>query len=83
MIKKLNLIDIIEINTFIYYYLIRNKKNKLFSSTINEIYDIFNESFEIISQLQRNNRISINKLYLYDFEIKYKKYYKLYISKNA
>ena len=49
MIKKSNLIDIAEINVFVYYYLIRNKKNKLFSLIINEIYDIFNKSFEIIS----------------------------------
>ena len=52
MIKKLNLIDIVKINVSIYYYLTRNKKNKLFSLIINKIYDIFNESFEIISQLQ-------------------------------
>ena len=49
MIKKLDLIDIININASIYYYLIRNKKNKLFSLIINEIYDIFNKPFEIIS----------------------------------
>ena len=30
MIKKFNFIDIIEINASIYYYLIQNKKNKLF-----------------------------------------------------
>ena len=83
MIKKFNFIDIVEINASIYYYLIRNKENKLFSLTINEIYDIFNEFFEIISQLQRDNRILINELYLYDFKIKYKKYCKLYISKNV
>ena len=83
MIEKLNFINIVKINTSTYYYLIRNKKNNLFSLIINEIYDIFNEFPEIISQLQRNNRISINKLYLCDFEIKYKKCYKLYISKNA
>ena len=83
MIKKFNFIDIIKINAFTYYYSIRNKKNKLFSLTINEIYDIFNKSLEIILQLQRDNRISINKSYLCDFEIKYKKCYKLYISKNA
>ena len=83
MIKKFNFIDIAKIDASIYYYLIRNKKNKLFSLIINEIYDIFNKSFKIISQLQRNNSILINKLYLYDFEIKYKRYYKLYISKNA
>ena len=82
-IKKFNFIDIIKINASIYYYLTRNKKNKLFSLTMNKIYDIFNESFEIISQLQQDNRISINKSYLYDFGTKYKRCYKLYISKNA
>ena len=51
MIKKFNHIDIIKINALIYYYLIRNKKNKLFFLTINEIYNIFNKFFEIISQL--------------------------------
>ena len=30
MIKKFDLIDIIKINASIYYYLIRNKENKLF-----------------------------------------------------
>ena len=51
MIKKLDFIDIIEINISIYYYLIQNKENKLFSLIINKIYDIFNEFFKIISQL--------------------------------
>ena len=51
MIKKSDFIDIVKINASIYYYLIRNKENKLFSLTMNEIYDIFNEFFEIISQL--------------------------------
>ena len=51
MIKKLDFIDIIEIDISIYYHLIRNKENKLFSLTMNEIYDILNKPFEIISQL--------------------------------
>ena len=51
MIKKFDLIDIVKINASIYYYLIRNKKNKLFFLTINEIYNIFNEFFEVILQL--------------------------------
>ena len=51
IIKKFNFINIIKINASIYYYLIRNKKNKLFSLIINKIYDIFNKFFEIISQL--------------------------------
>ena len=49
MIKKSDFIDIIKINASIYYYLIRNKENKLFSLIMNKIYDIFNEPFEIIS----------------------------------
>ena len=49
MIKKLDFINIIKINASIYYYLIRNKENKLFSLTMNEIYDIFNKFFKIIS----------------------------------
>ena len=51
MIKKSDLIDIIKIDASTYYHLIRNKENKLFSLIMNEIYDIFNEFFEIISQL--------------------------------
>ena len=46
MIKKSNLIDIAEINASTYYYLIRNKKNKLFSLTMNKIY---NTSYELFS----------------------------------
>ena len=49
MIKKFNFIDIIKINKLTYYYLARNKKNKFFLLIINEIYNIFNEFFEIIS----------------------------------
>ena len=49
MIKKFNFINIVKINASIYYYLIRNKENKLFSLTINEIYNIFNKFFKIIS----------------------------------
>ena len=47
-IQKLNLIDITEIDVLIYYYLIRNKENKLFSLTMNEIYDIFIQPFEVL-----------------------------------
>ena len=46
-IQKSDLIDIVEIDAFVYYYLIRNKENKLFSLTMNKIYDIFIQSFEI------------------------------------
>ena len=51
MIKEFDFIDIVEIDISIYYYLIRNKKNKLFSLIMNEIYDILNKSLEVISQL--------------------------------
>ena len=83
MIQKLNLLNIIEINALIYYYLTRNKKNKLFSLIINEIYDIFINSFEVLSPIKRNNRISVNDSCLCNFEIKYKKCYKSYIFKNS
>ena len=43
MIKKFDFIDIIKINALIYYYLIRNKENKLFFLIINKIY---NTSYE-------------------------------------
>ena len=47
MIKKSDLINIAEINVSIYYHLIRNKKNKLFSLTMNKIYDTLYESFSL------------------------------------
>ena len=83
MIQKLNFLNIVEINVSIYYYLIRSKENKLFFLIINKIYDIFIESFEILSSMKRDNRISINDLYLCNFKIKYKKCYKSYIFKNS
>ena len=43
MIKKSDFINIAEIGVLIYYYLIRNKKNKLFSLIMNEIYDTLYE----------------------------------------
>ena len=52
MIQKLNLLNIVEINISIYYYLIRSKKNKLFSLIINKIYDTFIKSFEILSSMK-------------------------------
>ena len=80
-IQKSDFIDIVEIDVLAYYRLIKNKENKLFSLTMNEIYDIFIQSFEISLQMKRNNRISINKLYLYDSAIKYKRCYKSYTLK--
>ena len=50
---------------------------------MNEIYDTFIESFEVLLLIKRDNRISINDIYLYNFEIKYKKYYESYIFKNS
>ena len=83
MIQKSNLLNIVEIDISIYYYLIRSKENKLFSLTMNKIYDIFIKSFEILSSMKRDNRISINDSYLCNFKIKYKKCYKFYIFKNS
>ena len=83
MIQKSDLLNIIKINASIYYYLIRNKENKFVSLIINEIYDTFIEFFEVLSSIKRDNRISINDLCSYNFEIKYKKCYKFYISKNS
>ena len=83
MIQKLDFLNIVEINVSIYYYLIRSKENKLFSLTMNKIYDIFIKSFEILSSMKRDNRISINDSYLCNFKIKYKKCYKSYIFKNS
>ena len=82
MIQKSDLLNIVEINVLIYYYLIRSKENKLFSLIMNKIYDTFIESFETLSPMKRNNRISINDSYLCNFKIKYKKCYESYISKN-
>ena len=82
-IKKFNFIDVIKVNILTYYYLIRNKKNKLFSLIINEINSEFIKSFDFILQIKRDNRISSNNLCLCDLIIKYKKCCKFYISKLA
>ena len=83
MIQKSDLLNIVEIDVSTYYYLARSKENKLFSLTMNEIYDIFIKPLEILSSMKRDNRISINDSYLCNFKIKYKKCYKSYISKNS
>ena len=83
MIQKLNLLDIVKIDALIYYHLARSKENRLFSLIINEIYDTFIESFETLSPMKRDNRISINNSCLYNFRIKYKKCCEFYISKNS
>ena len=82
IIQKFNLFDITEIDASTYYFSIRNKKNKLFSLTINKIYDTLIKFFEVLSSIKRNNYISINDLCLCDFRIKYKRYYKSYTSKS-
>ena len=50
---------------------------------MNEIYDTPIKSFETLSSMKRDNRISINDSCLCNFRIKYKKCYKSYISKNS
>ena len=83
MIQKFDLLNIVEIDALIYYYLARSKKNRLFSLTINEIYDTLIKFFEILSSMKRDNRILINDSCLCNFRIKYKKCYKSYIFKNS
>ena len=80
MIKKFDFIDIVEIDVSIYYHLVRNKENKLFSLIMNEIYNTLCES-PSAKTVQRNNRISFNKSYSCDFESKYKKCYESYTLK--
>ena len=80
MIKKPDLIDIIEIDVSAYYHLTRNKENKLFSLIMNEIYDILCELFST-KTVQRDNRILFNKSCLCGFGSKYKKCCGSYTSK--
>ena len=80
-IQKLDFIDIVEIDVSAYYYLIRNKENKLFSLIMNKICDTLIQSFDVSSQMKRDNRISINKSYSCGFAIKYKRCYKSYTLK--
>ena len=61
-------IDILEIEVIVYYKLIRDKNNKLFSLIIAKI----NKAY-LTSRPSRNPRMLVNKLYLYKFEIKYKR----------
>ena len=83
IIQKLNLLNIVKIDVSVYYYLTRSKKNRLFSLITNKIYDTFIKSFETLSSMKRDNRISINDSCSYNFRIKYKKYCEFYISKNS
>ena len=81
-IQKPDLIDIVEIGASAYYHLVRNKENKFFSLIMNEIYDTpVQQLFEVMSQMKRDNRISINKSCLCGSAIKYKRCYKFYTSK--
>ena len=52
IIQKLNFIDIIEINVLTYYYLIKNKENKLFFLITNKIYNILIKSFEVLLRME-------------------------------
>ena len=81
-IQESDLLNIIEINILTYYYLTRSKENKLFSLTINKIYDTLIEPPEILSSIKRDSRISINDSYSCNSRIKYKKCCESYISKN-
>ena len=53
--------------------LVKKIENKLFSLILSEIYN------SISLLIVRNLRILVNKLYLYELERKYKKYYNFYI----
>ena len=83
MIQKFNFLNIIEIDAFAYYHLTRNKENKLFFLIMNKIYDTLIKSFEILSSMKRDTRISINDSYLCNFRIKYKKYCESYTFKDS
>ena len=82
MIQKFDLLNIVEINVSVYYYLARSKENKFFSLIMNKIYDIFIEPPEILFSIKRDNRILINDSCLCNFRIKYKKCCESYIFKN-
>ena len=81
-IQKSDLLDIVEIDISIYYHLTRSKENKLFFLIMNEVYNTLIKSFEILSSMKRDSRISVNDSCLCNFKIKYKKCCESYISKN-
>ena len=74
-------INILKVKVVIYYRLIQDKNNKLFSLIINE-----NNIASLTSRTFYNLYILVNKLYLYESKRKYKKYYKssilIYINKT-
>ena len=75
LLSKDKEINILKVEAIVYYKLIRDKNNKLFSLTITKI----NKTY-FTSIASRNSYILVNKLYLYKFEIKYKRYYESNIS---
>ena len=68
-----------KIEAIVYYKLTRDKNNKLFSLIIAKT----NKTY-FTSIASYDSRISVNKLYFYRSEIKYKKYYRsnIYIINN-
>ena len=68
-------IDILKVEAIIYYKLIQDKNNKLFSLIITKT----NKAY-LTSISSHNSYILVNKLYLYEFKIKYKRYYESNIS---
>ena len=68
-------IDILKVKAIVYYKLTRDKNNKLFSLIIIKTNKAY---FTSISSY--NSYILVNKLYLYKFEIKYKRCYESNIS---
>ena len=74
-------INILEVEVVVYYRLIRDKNNKLFSFIINK-----NNIASLTLRTFYSSYILVNKLYLYKSKRKYKKYYKsntsIYINKT-
>ena len=72
-------INILKVEVIVYYKLIQNKNNKLFSLTIAKTSKAY-----LTSIASRDSYILINKLYSYKSKIKYKKCYKsnIYIINN-
>ena len=68
-------IDILKVEAIVYYKLVQDKNNKLFSLII-----IKTNKAYLTSRSSRGPYISVNKLYLYRFEIKYKRCYESNIS---
>ena len=68
LLSKNKEIDILKVEAIVYYKLIRDKNNKLFSLIITRI----NKAY-LTSRSSRNSYMLVNKLYFYRFEIKYKR----------